>query len=117
VLEPRTWSGEDIFIPRDVFVYMVTERFKRFCEENEIANAVFIPAEEYWEDSRPWENMEKAREMLTRVPDANLLEKRGPNREILRYEPKTNYMVIADYDGRIREILRPIDGIEFWNRQ
>lgn len=51
VLEPSTWSGEDIFIARGLpGTYITTERFKTFCEKNNIANAVLIPAEEYRND-------------------------------------------------------------------
>jgi hypothetical protein len=47
VIEPETWSGEDIFRPRWAADFLATSRFKNFCEANEMKNAVFIPAEEY----------------------------------------------------------------------
>jgi hypothetical protein len=55
IIEPSTWSGEDIFRPRWAGAFLVTKRFKSFCEANEIKNTVFIPAEEYSHDFYPWE--------------------------------------------------------------
>lgn len=48
IIEPSTWSGEDVFIARGLpGTIITTERFKEVCEANGITNAVFIPAEEY----------------------------------------------------------------------
>ncbi len=55
IIKPGTWSGEDIFRPRWAAGFFVTDRFKQFCEANDIRNAVFIPAEEYGHDFYPWE--------------------------------------------------------------
>ena len=55
IIKPETWSGEDIFRPRWAGGLFVTSRFKRFCESNDVKNAVFIPAEEYGHDFYPWE--------------------------------------------------------------
>jgi len=56
ILEPGTWSGEDIFVARGLAgTYLVSERFKVLCEENGITNVVLIPAEEYAHDFYPWE--------------------------------------------------------------
>ncbi len=52
ILQPNTWTGEDIFavwgLPSAI---MVTERFKIFCEQNAFTNAIFVPAEEYSYDA------------------------------------------------------------------
>jgi hypothetical protein len=45
VVDPATWPGEDIFIARAAAEFIVSERFKRFCEEFAIKNAVLKPAE------------------------------------------------------------------------
>lgn len=57
VLKPDTWSGENIFKPRGMGgTFMVDERLKDFCEQFNITNTYFIPAEEYGHDFYPWEN-------------------------------------------------------------
>jgi hypothetical protein len=61
VLEPSTWSGEDIFIARGLpGTYIASERFKGFCERNQMKNAVLIPALEYSFDFYPWEKSNKS---------------------------------------------------------
>jgi hypothetical protein len=54
VIEEGTWTGEDIFAPRGLSgTWVVTPRFKSLCEEYQIKNAKFIPAEEHGHDSYP----------------------------------------------------------------
>jgi len=54
VLEPNTWSGENIFIARGLSgTYITDERFKEFSEEFKIINCNLIPAEEYARDFYP----------------------------------------------------------------
>jgi hypothetical protein len=55
VLEPNTWSGEDVFIPRGVNQVIVTQRFKKLCEASAVKNAFFIRADQYAYDFYPWE--------------------------------------------------------------
>jgi hypothetical protein len=56
ILEPGSWTGEDIFHARGLpATYITSERFKEVCERYRIANAVLIPAEEYGYDFYPWE--------------------------------------------------------------
>jgi hypothetical protein len=55
IIEPGTWGGEDIFLPRWAGNLLVTSKFKDFCDANKITNAIFIPAEEYGHDFCPWE--------------------------------------------------------------
>ena len=56
VLEPNTWSGEDVFIPRGLPGTIVTsERFKQFCDRHAFTNCLLIPAERYHFDFFPWE--------------------------------------------------------------
>jgi hypothetical protein len=56
IVVPGSWSGRDILIPPWSARYLVSERFKTFCDLNDIKNAVFYPAEEYGHDFYPWEN-------------------------------------------------------------
>jgi hypothetical protein len=57
VIDQSTWTGEDVFFARgsssDV---MVSERFREFCDRNEISNCVLVPAEFYAYDFYPWEH-------------------------------------------------------------
>ncbi|NUQ78768.1 MAG: hypothetical protein HUU21_35025 [Polyangiaceae bacterium] len=55
VIEPGTWSGEDIFYARGLSEILVTERFREMYLTNGFHGAVFIPAEEYGHDFYPWE--------------------------------------------------------------
>jgi hypothetical protein len=55
VLEPNTWSGEDVFIARGLPGTIVTsERFKEFCDRNTFSNCLLIEAERYHFDFFPW---------------------------------------------------------------
>lgn len=59
VLEKSTWSGEDLFIARGLpGTYLTTGRFKCFCDDCKITNALLLPAEEYSFDFYP-HNREK----------------------------------------------------------
>jgi hypothetical protein len=59
IIKPETWSGEDVFQPRWSSGFFTTERFKEWCEINNMKNATFIPAEEYGYDYYPWEKQAK----------------------------------------------------------
>jgi hypothetical protein len=59
IIEPGTWSGEDMFQPRGLGRILVTDRFKEFCEINEVKNAYFVPAEHFGHDFYPWESKGK----------------------------------------------------------
>lgn len=56
VINPTTWSGEDIFIARAAAEFIVSERFKEFCNTFGIANAVLSPAETFAQDYYRWES-------------------------------------------------------------
>jgi hypothetical protein len=57
VIEPGTWTGEDVFRPRGMSSQiLVSQRFKEICDANGITNAIFTPAEEAGHDFYPWEN-------------------------------------------------------------
>ncbi len=48
VLEPGTWTGEDVFRPRGLSgVVLVTERFMRFAEKYAMSHMTFVPIEKY----------------------------------------------------------------------
>jgi hypothetical protein len=54
LLEPGTWTGEDVFRPRGLGgIVMVSQRFKEACESDGIKNAEFTPAEEAGHDFYP----------------------------------------------------------------
>lgn len=117
VIEDGTWAGEDIFIPRGLPVTVTSERFKEFCDKEEITNAVLVPAEQYSKDLEPWRNHEKAHELLASPLGPTLHEKIKPDGEIWRYDSEGNYVVVAGPDGEVRQIFRPVDGVEFWEHQ
>lgn len=52
IIEPGTWRGEDLFVPRGLPDFLASERFNEFRDAYGIANAVLIPAEEYSFDFR-----------------------------------------------------------------
>ena len=54
VLEPGTWSGEDVFIARGLYGTIITsERFKQFCDREAFTNCVLIAAAHYHFDFFP----------------------------------------------------------------
>ncbi len=56
VLEPGTWSGEDIFRARGLPSTIITsERFKKFCDRYAFSNCVLVDASRYHFDHFPWE--------------------------------------------------------------
>ncbi|MBF0407961.1 MAG: hypothetical protein HQM10_11440 [Candidatus Riflebacteria bacterium] len=56
VLETNSWGDADIFIPFGTLTTVLTSRkFRDFCVEKEISNAIFIPAEEFSKEFFPWE--------------------------------------------------------------
>ena len=58
ILEPETWSGEDIFFARGLPGNIITsERFKEFFEKNQINNGILVPAEEFSFDFYPGETV------------------------------------------------------------
>ncbi|KFA93158.1 double-CXXCG motif protein [Archangium violaceum] len=54
VLEPETWSGEDIFRPRGMpGEIVVSERFKSFVERHGLTNMVLTPTEQFvWDPGK-----------------------------------------------------------------
>lgn len=58
-LVPDTIGDEDIFVARGLpNLFIAGERFKEFCERNEIKNALLVEAQSYSEDFFPWEKQE-----------------------------------------------------------
>jgi hypothetical protein len=63
IIDQATWNGEDVFVARGLpGTVIVSRRFKEWCEDHAIKNAVFIPAEEYAYDFYPWEKQNAPRE-------------------------------------------------------
>jgi hypothetical protein len=57
VIEPETWSGEDVFIARGLPGTIITsQRFKEFCDRHVFSNCVLTEASHYHFDSLPWEH-------------------------------------------------------------
>lgn len=55
IVEPGSWNGKDVFIPRNAPVlFLVSERFKQVVEEHRLTNAWFIPSEHYAYDDSRW---------------------------------------------------------------
>lgn len=62
VLEPESWSGEDIFFARGLpGVVLTSERFKPLCEENNAANCRLIEAGQFSFNHYPWEQTAEGR--------------------------------------------------------
>ena len=55
IVEPGTWSGEDIFFPRGAKDFMVSARFKDVCDENDLKTPPLVSAETFGHDFNPWE--------------------------------------------------------------
>jgi hypothetical protein len=54
IIEPGTWTGEDVFFPRGGTRIVVTERFKNVFERDRLRNAEFFLAEEFsYDEFRP----------------------------------------------------------------
>lgn len=50
IIDPDSWTGEDLFIPRGSNDFVASERFHAFCKSQEIKNACFVPCESYGHD-------------------------------------------------------------------
>lgn len=56
VLEPNSWSGEDIFTARGLpGTCLVSERFKNMCEQGGFSNCFFVEAQKFAFDFYPTE--------------------------------------------------------------
>lgn len=56
VLVANTWSGEDVFFARGLpGTILVSERFKRLCDANDLANCSLVAAENFSFDHYPQE--------------------------------------------------------------
>jgi len=56
ILEPDTWSGEDVFRARGLSAIIVTSRFQQLAVEGGIIGGLFVPASEYQIDFYPSRN-------------------------------------------------------------
>jgi hypothetical protein len=56
VLDANTWSGEDIFYTRNLRgTILASERFKRLCDDHDLANCCLVEAEDFHFDFYPQE--------------------------------------------------------------
>jgi hypothetical protein len=56
IIDLSTWSGEDVFIARGLpGSFIVSERFKVSCEQNDVSNVYFVPVESFNQDFYPWD--------------------------------------------------------------
>ena len=55
ILEPGSWCGEDIFIPRGLNEVMVSSLFKDVCDANMLKTPPLVDAKAYHFDGYPWE--------------------------------------------------------------
>lgn len=56
IIRAGTWSGEDVFYARGLpGTILVSERFKRLCDEGGLANCLLVAAEEFSFDHYPHE--------------------------------------------------------------
>lgn len=56
VVDPASWSGEDLFLARGLpGLTLTSARFRDFCAQRGINNAMLVPAEDYAFDYYPWE--------------------------------------------------------------
>jgi hypothetical protein len=56
VLDANTWSGEDIFYTRNLGgTILASERLKRLCDDNDLANCCLVAAEDFHFDFYPQE--------------------------------------------------------------
>ncbi len=54
VIEKNTWTGDDIVIARGLpGTFIVSKNFKDVCANNDVKNAIFLPAESYAYDFYP----------------------------------------------------------------
>jgi ssDNA-binding Zn-finger/Zn-ribbon topoisomerase 1 len=60
LIEPNTWTGEDVFYPRGLSVILVTEKFRDTYLGHGLRNGIFIPAAEYGHDFYPWERKSRS---------------------------------------------------------
>jgi hypothetical protein len=68
ILQANTWSGEDVFFARGLpGTILVSERFERVCETNDLANCSFVAAEDFRFDHYPQEHSADVRQHRSRL--------------------------------------------------
>ena len=114
VFEPSTWTGEDVFIARGLPGSCFTsERFRDMCLTNNVTNAVFTIADKYWHDFYPWENQERAREVLAMPNGPTIRDKHTLDGDFVRYIESRNECVIRRKDGTV-ELFYPFEGPDYF---
>ncbi|MBK9121276.1 MAG: hypothetical protein IPM18_16965 [Phycisphaerales bacterium] len=126
IIEPGTWSGEDIFYPRGLRVRLVSDRFRELCESWHVCNAVCIPAEEYWHDMSPEDDSATAYAIMRKPLGEHVREKVIRGTCTMRLDETLGHIVIAEpavpsgVEQRgapnIRGHFRPHNPAEFWSR-
>lgn len=115
IIEPESWTGEDVFrargLPGDI---MVSQRFFDIWQSNELEGIQLIPAEEHWYDAYPWENDQRAFQLLEMANDGTIMEKWTIEGDFVRYLEARNECVIRKHDGSI-EFFHPIDGVNYFH--
>ena len=48
VLDGSSWSGQDVFIPRNLPLFIASERFRDFVTANSLVGIWLVPAEDYY---------------------------------------------------------------------
>jgi pyocin large subunit-like protein len=71
---------------------------------------------EFPEFSNASQYVESAQNFVSN-PSANVLTKTRPNGDVLLYDPASNTFAIKNSLGAPRTMFRPVDGINYWNKQ
>jgi len=126
IIEPGTWSGEDIFYPRGLRVRLVSDRFRELCESWHVCNAMCVSAEEYWHDASPEDDSATACTILHKPLGASVHEKTVGGHYTMRLDETLGHIVItrraAVSDAgqrsppRLCGHFRPRDPVAFWSR-
>lgn len=118
ILEPGTWTCEDIFTARGLpCTVLVSERFKALVDAHSLRNVILVPSdsEEAGYDFYPWRNKARAQDLMARPLSPKLLEKVLADGSIARYYLPTNDLVTRTPNGQL-DMFRPLEGKLFWDK-
>lgn len=116
ILRDGSWGGDDVFAPNIGRVIMVTEQFKLLCEQAQLRNLVFAPADSELAgmDGSPRRNLKRANELMSLPLSDVLWEKTLRDGRVVPYYTPINEVVIRETDGRL-VMTRPFGGRKFWD--